>query len=111
MTGIALADILELDRYEGVRAEYRTRVLAHKRDRRVAVGEKVTMLFEDRYKRFIPEGGAHTTLLTGTSDGGEPGLEIGALDTEIDGVTVLDWFTAHIEGTSDWDDLVAEGLE
>jgi len=48
VTGIALGDILELDRYEGVRAEYRTRVLAHKRDRRVAVGEKVTMLFEDR---------------------------------------------------------------
>jgi hypothetical protein len=72
---------------------------------------RTTMLFEERYKRFIPEGGAHTTLLTETSGGGQPGLEIGALDTEIDGVTVLDWFTAHIEGTEDWDDLVAEGLE
>jgi diadenosine tetraphosphate (Ap4A) HIT family hydrolase len=41
-------DILELDRYELVREEYRARVLAHKRDRRVAVGDKVTMLFEDR---------------------------------------------------------------
>jgi diadenosine tetraphosphate (Ap4A) HIT family hydrolase len=48
VTGIVLDDILEFDRYELVRAEYRTRVLAHKRDRRVAVGEKVTMLFEDR---------------------------------------------------------------
>jgi hypothetical protein len=46
--GIALDDILEPDRYELVRPEYRTRVLAHKRDRRVAVGEKVTMLFENR---------------------------------------------------------------
>jgi hypothetical protein len=46
--GIALDDILELERYELVRDEYRTRVLAHKRDRRVAVGEKVTMLFENR---------------------------------------------------------------
>ena len=41
-------DILDLDRYELVREEYRARVLAHKRDRRVAVGDKVTMLFEDR---------------------------------------------------------------
>jgi hypothetical protein len=46
--GIVLDDILELDRYELVRTEYRTRVLEHKRDRRVAVGNKVTMLFEDR---------------------------------------------------------------
>jgi hypothetical protein len=45
---ITLDDILELDRYELVRAEYRTRVLAHKRNRRVAVGDRITMLFEDR---------------------------------------------------------------
>lgn len=48
MSGLTLDDILELDRYELVREEYRARVLAHKRDRRVAVGDKVTMLFEDR---------------------------------------------------------------
>jgi hypothetical protein len=48
MKGLVLDDILELDRYEPVRAEYRARVLEHKRDRRVAVGDKVTMLFEDR---------------------------------------------------------------
>jgi diadenosine tetraphosphate (Ap4A) HIT family hydrolase len=48
VSGLTLDDILELDRYELVRAEYRERVLAHKRDRRVAVGDKVTLLFEDR---------------------------------------------------------------
>ena len=48
MSGLKLGDILELDRYELVREEYRARVLAHKRDRRVAVGDKVTLLFEDR---------------------------------------------------------------
>jgi hypothetical protein len=45
---LTLDDILELDRYELVREEYRARVLAHKRERRVAVGDKVTLLFEDR---------------------------------------------------------------
>ena len=48
MRGLSLDDILELDRYELVRAEYRARVLEHKRERRVAVGDKVTMLFENR---------------------------------------------------------------
>jgi hypothetical protein len=48
VSGLALGDILEFDRYEVVRGEYRARVLEHKLDRRVAVGDKVTMLFEDR---------------------------------------------------------------
>jgi diadenosine tetraphosphate (Ap4A) HIT family hydrolase len=48
MRDLRLDDILELDRYELVREEYRARVLTHKRDRRVAVGDKVTLLFEDR---------------------------------------------------------------
>lgn len=71
---------------------------------------RTTGLFEDRYKRFIPSGTAHTTLLREVSEGGN-GIQIGALDTEIDGVTVLDWFTAMIEGTEAWDDLVDESLE
>jgi len=48
MMELTLDDILEIDRYELVRDEYRARVLVHKQDRRVAVGDKVTMLFEDR---------------------------------------------------------------
>jgi hypothetical protein len=35
----------------------------------------------------------------------------GGLDTTIAGTTVLDWFTAHIEGSEAWVDLVDEGLE
>lgn len=76
----------------------------------LAETERTTMLFEDRYKRFIPEGSAHTTLLREVSEGGG-GIQIGALDTEIGGVTVLDWFTAMIDGTEVWDDLVSEGVE
>lgn len=41
-------DLLPLERYARERADFRARVLAHKRDRRVPVGEHVTLLFEDR---------------------------------------------------------------
>jgi len=76
----------------------------------LAETERTTGLFEDRYKRFIPNFAAHTTLLLETSEGCA-GLPIGALDTEIAGVTVLDWFTAMIDGTDGWVDLVDEGVE
>jgi len=76
----------------------------------LAETERTTGLFQDRYKRFIPSGTAHTTLLRETSEGGG-GLPTGALDTEIAGVSVLDWLTAMINGTEVWDDLVDEGLE
>jgi hypothetical protein len=49
-------------------------------------------------------------LLTETA-GSSGGIPIGGLDTEIAGVSILDWFTAMIEGTGGWDDLVDEGLE
>ncbi|MBW1762268.1 MAG: hypothetical protein JRJ64_12335 [Deltaproteobacteria bacterium] len=63
-------------------------------------------------KRFIPVGGAHTTLLQETSDGGGvAGIQIGSLETEIGGVNVLDWVTAMIDGTDGWVDLVDESLE
>jgi hypothetical protein len=77
----------------------------------LAETSRITTSWEARYKRFIPAGAAHTTLLRETSEGAEPGLEIGALDTAIDSVTVLDWFAAQIDGTDVWDDLVDEGLE
>lgn len=41
-------DLLSLEQYVRDRADFRTRVLAHKRDRKVRVGEHVTLLFEDR---------------------------------------------------------------
>ena len=50
-------------------------------------------------------------MLRETSDGGGGGLEIGSLETEIDGVTVLDWLTAMIDGDDGWDDLVDESLQ
>ena len=77
----------------------------------LAETERTTMMFEDRYKRFIPFGSAHTTLLRENSDGGSEGLEIGSLETEIDGVDVLEWLTAMIDGTSAWDDLVDPSLQ
>jgi hypothetical protein len=41
-------DLLSLERYSRERAEFRARVIAHKQDRRVAVGPNVTWMFEDR---------------------------------------------------------------
>ncbi len=41
-------DLLPLEAYARQRADFRARVLAHKRDRKVRVGEHVTLLFEDR---------------------------------------------------------------
>lgn len=42
------ADIPPLEAFEGFRDELRARVLAHKAPRRVAPGDRVTLLFEDR---------------------------------------------------------------
>ena len=41
-------DLLSLEAYARQRAGFRARVLEHKRDRKVRVGEHVTLLFEDR---------------------------------------------------------------
>jgi hypothetical protein len=41
-------DLLSLEAYHQQRAEFRARVLAHKRLRQVAVGPNVTLYFEDR---------------------------------------------------------------
>ena len=48
MQPLALTDLLPLELYAKQRADFRARVLAHKRDRKVRVGEHVTLLFEDR---------------------------------------------------------------
>jgi hypothetical protein len=42
------SDLLSLEAYAKQRADFRTRELAHKRERKVRVGEHVTLLFEDR---------------------------------------------------------------
>lgn len=41
-------DLLSLEQYARERADFRARVIAHKRDRKVRIGEHVTLLFEDR---------------------------------------------------------------
>jgi hypothetical protein len=48
MHALSPYDLLPLEQYARERADFRTRVLAHKRDRKVRIGEHVTLLFEDR---------------------------------------------------------------
>jgi hypothetical protein len=47
MSGIARESLLTLEAYARQRDEIRARVLAHKRDRTVHVGNHVTLIFED----------------------------------------------------------------
>ncbi len=44
--GLALADVLDLRAYERVREDYRARVIARKRNRRVVLGPIMTLVFE-----------------------------------------------------------------
>ncbi|HJR11715.1 MAG TPA: DUF3501 family protein [Rhodanobacteraceae bacterium] len=48
MNPLTPGDLLSLEAYARQRADFRARVLAHKRDRKVRIGEHVTLLFEDR---------------------------------------------------------------
>lgn len=48
MKPLRLEEILGLEEYARVRDAYRRAVIAHKRNRRLAVGDKITLLFEDR---------------------------------------------------------------
>lgn len=48
MQPLTPSDLLSLEQYARERADFRTRVLAHKRDRKVRIGDHVTLLFEDR---------------------------------------------------------------
>ena len=41
-------DLYTLEAYAGERAEFRARVLEHKQPRKIAVGDNVTLVFEDR---------------------------------------------------------------
>ncbi|MFQ5660028.1 MAG: DUF3501 family protein [Gammaproteobacteria bacterium] len=41
-------ELYSLERYAQLRKEFRARVMAHKRDRRLAIGANVTLCFEDR---------------------------------------------------------------
>jgi hypothetical protein len=48
MRPVEFDEIVPLDRYAGVRGAYRDAVIAHKGQRRLSVGDNVTLLFEDR---------------------------------------------------------------
>jgi hypothetical protein len=45
---LGLAELVGLEAYEGLRDGYRSRLIALKRDRRLAVGDRVTLVFENR---------------------------------------------------------------
>lgn len=44
---VTLEEIVGLDRYESIRDEFRRHIIALKRDRRVAVGDEITFVFEN----------------------------------------------------------------
>jgi hypothetical protein len=46
LSGLTLADVLDLRAYERVRQDYRAKIIARKRDRRVALGPIMTLVFE-----------------------------------------------------------------
>ncbi|AOV17508.1 hypothetical protein BJI67_10930 [Acidihalobacter aeolianus] len=48
MQKLTRSDLYSLERYAEVRPEFRARVMAHKRPRRVALGEHAALYFEDR---------------------------------------------------------------
>ena len=48
MDKLTRADLFSLERYHEFRAEFRARVLAHKRLRQVPLGPNATLYFEDR---------------------------------------------------------------
>lgn len=48
MNKLTRSDLLPLERYAAERPGFRTRVLAHKKARGIALGANVTLLFEDR---------------------------------------------------------------
>jgi hypothetical protein len=45
---LGVQDLYSLEQYHGLRADFRRRVLAHKRMRQIAIGPIVTLYFEDR---------------------------------------------------------------
>ena len=48
MRPLAASEIVGLARYAEIRPAYRARVIAYKRSRRLAVGDRVSLVFEDR---------------------------------------------------------------
>jgi len=49
MQKLAVSDLMSLERYSRERPDFRTRVIAHKRNRQLNVGPNTMWLFEDRF--------------------------------------------------------------
>lgn len=48
MEKLTREDLYSLEKYSEIRDEYRAKVMAHKENRRIEIGEHVVLLFEDR---------------------------------------------------------------
>lgn len=48
MNKLSREDLLPLERYASERADFRQRVIAHKKPRKIALGSHISLLFEDR---------------------------------------------------------------
>ncbi len=48
MQKLTREDLYPLERYSELRPEFRARVMAHKRDRRLPLGPNLVLYFEDR---------------------------------------------------------------
>ena len=61
MPKIARDSLMTLEAYSKARPEYRTRVIAHKKNRTVALGAHVTLIFEDELTmRYQVTASRHT---------------------------------------------------
>jgi len=48
MTQLTREDLYSLEEYSTIRPDFRTQVMAHKKDRQLAIGPNATLYFEDR---------------------------------------------------------------
>ena len=48
MNKLSRTDLMSLEEYAQSRSDYRTKVIAHKKNRQVGIGENATLYFEDR---------------------------------------------------------------
>jgi hypothetical protein len=59
MPRIARSSLMSLEAYARIRSEFRAKVMAHKKDRKVHLGEHITLQFEDEldaYNPLVPDG-------------------------------------------------------
>ena len=64
MRKIAMEDLLGLSAYEKARDRYRREIIDYKRSRRLPVGDRVSLLFENRCVTTVSTIGPRTTTST-----------------------------------------------